>query len=118
MKTHLECIPCFIKQSLESARMTTDNEKIQTEVLKKVMKHLQNISFTNSPPEISREVHQIIRKVTKSKSVFPNDKALLKMLYLATMDATEKWSIRIRDWPLILSQLTIYFQERVSRYVI
>lgn len=70
MKTHLECIPCFIKQSLESARMTTDNEKIQTEVLKEVMKHLQNISFTNSPPEISREVHQIIRKVTKSKDPY------------------------------------------------
>jgi hypothetical protein len=50
--------------------MTTDNEKIQTEVLKEVMKHLQNISFTNSPPEISREVHQIIRKVTKSKDPY------------------------------------------------
>jgi len=70
MKTHLECIPCFIKQSLESARMATDDEKIQTEVLKNVMKHLQNISFTNSPPEISREVHQIIRKVTKSKDPY------------------------------------------------
>ena len=70
MKTHLECIPCFIKQSLESARMATGDEKIQTEVLKNVMKHLQNISFTNSPPEISREVHQIIRKVTKSKDPY------------------------------------------------
>ena len=70
MKTHLECIPCFIKQSLESARMATDDEEIQTEVLKEVMKHLQNISFTNSPPEISREVHQIIRRVTKSKDPY------------------------------------------------
>jgi len=62
--------------------------------------------------------HRQLRKVTKSKSVFPNDKALLKMLYLATMDATERWTMRVRDWPIILSQLTVYFKERVSKYVI
>ncbi|RLI68487.1 hypothetical protein DRO91_08975 [Candidatus Heimdallarchaeota archaeon] len=70
MKTYLECIPCFIKQSLESARMAIDDEEIQTEVLKEVMKHLQTISFTSSPPEISREVHQIVRRVTKSKDPY------------------------------------------------
>ncbi len=70
MKTYLECIPCFIKQSLEAARMATDDERVQTEVLKEVMKHLQNISFTNSPPELSREVHQIIKKITKSEDPY------------------------------------------------
>jgi len=70
MRTYLECIPCFIKQSLEAACMATDDEKIQTEVLKKVMKHLQNISFTNSPPELSRDVHQIIKRITESKDPY------------------------------------------------
>ncbi len=37
------------------------------------------------------------RKVTKSKSVFPNDNSLLKMLYLATTDITKKWTGRCRD---------------------
>jgi len=62
--------------------------------------------------------HRQLKKVTKAKSIFPNDQALNKMLYLATMDASRRWSASIRDWPLILSQLTIYFKERVSRYVI
>jgi transposase-like protein len=31
-----------------------------------------------------------LRKVTKSKTVFPSDDSLLKMLYLATMDITKK----------------------------
>ncbi len=66
MKTYLECIPCFIKQSLEAARMATDDEKIHAEVLREVMKHLQTISFNDSPPELSREVHKIIRNITKS----------------------------------------------------
>jgi len=70
MKTYLECIPCFIKQSLEAARMATDDEGVQAEVLREVMKHLQNISFKNSPPELSREVHQIIKRITKSEDPY------------------------------------------------
>jgi len=62
--------------------------------------------------------HRQLKKVTKAKSIFPNDQALTKMLYLATMDASRRWTASIRDWPLILSQLTIYFKERVSKYVI
>jgi len=50
--------------------MATDDEEIQTEVLREVMKHLQNISLTNSPPELSREVHKIIREITKSKDPY------------------------------------------------
>ena len=70
MKTHLECIPCFIKQSLEAARMATDDEEIHEKVLKKVMKHLETISFSNSPPELSRDVHKIIKTITKSKDPY------------------------------------------------
>ncbi len=70
MRSHLECIPCFIKQSLEAARMATDDEKIQTKVLQEVMKHLQNVSFTDSPPKLSREVHKIIREITGSKDPY------------------------------------------------
>ena len=64
MKSHLDCIPCFIKQSLEAARLATDDIVIHEKVLKQVMKHLQNISFEDMPPEISREVHHIIRNIT------------------------------------------------------
>lgn len=74
MKTHLDCIPCFMKQSLEAARMATDDPKIQEKVLKKVMSHLQNINFEDSPPELSREVHSIIRRVTKSEDPYKNVK--------------------------------------------
>jgi len=74
MNTYLDCIPCFIKQSLEAARMATDDEKIHEEVLKVVMTHLRSISFTNSPPELSKEVHEIIRYITKSKDPYKKAK--------------------------------------------
>lgn len=55
-----------------------------------------------------------LRKVTKSKSVFPTDDSLFKMLYLAMIDITKKWSGRRRDWGQIHSQLHIYFGDRLS----
>lgn len=56
-----------------------------------------------------------LRKVTKSKTIFPSDDSLLKMLYLATMDITKKWSGRRQDWGVIRSQLEIFFEERLSK---
>jgi len=54
-----------------------------------------------------------LRKVTKSKTVFPNDDSLLKMLYLAMIDITKKWTGRRHDWGKIHSQLVIFFEERI-----
>lgn len=55
-----------------------------------------------------------LRKVTKSKTVFPSDDSLLKMLYLAMIDITKKWTGHRQDWGQIHSQLEIYFEERLS----
>ncbi len=58
-----------------------------------------------------------LRKVTKSKSQFPHDDALMKMLYLATREATRKWTTRVANWGQILGQLAIYFENRVTPYL-
>jgi len=70
MKTYLDCIPCFLKQSLEAARMAIEDETVHAQVLAEVMKYLQNASFAGSPPELSRNVHNIIREVTKSNDPY------------------------------------------------
>ncbi len=54
-----------------------------------------------------------LRKVTKAKSVFPTDDSLLKMLYLAMMDITKKWTGRRQDWSVIHAQLTVFFADRM-----
>jgi transposase-like protein len=55
-----------------------------------------------------------MRKITKSKAVFPTDDSLLKILYLAMMDVTKKWTQSRRDWGKIHSQLEIYFADRLD----
>lgn len=54
-----------------------------------------------------------LRKVTKSKSVFPTDDSLFKILYLAMTDITKKWTGRRQDWSQIHAQLAIYFEDRM-----
>ena len=54
-----------------------------------------------------------LRKVTKAKSVFPTDESLFKMLYLAMMDITTKWTGRRQDWSMIHAQLAVYFEDRM-----
>ena len=67
------------------------------------------IYTTNSMESYNR----LLRKVTKSKSIFPSDDSLHKSLYLATMDISEKWTQKIRGWNQILAHLSIYFEDRM-----
>ena len=54
-----------------------------------------------------------LRKVTKSKSVFPTDDSLFKMLYLAMTDITRKWTGRRQDRSIIHAQMAVYFADRM-----
>jgi len=56
--------------------------------------------------------HRQLRKVLKNKSSFPASQVPRKLLYLATMDITKKWTAPLQNWPLILNQLTIRFDDR------
>jgi putative transposase len=55
-----------------------------------------------------------LRKVTKNRSAFPNDDAILKIMYLALTNASKKWTMPIRDWGAALNQLAVYFGDRVQ----
>jgi putative transposase len=54
-----------------------------------------------------------LRKVTKSRAVFPTDEAVLKLLYLALTNASRKWTMPIHDWGAALNQFALYFGGRV-----
>jgi transposase-like protein len=83
-------------------------------------------TFFKYPPEIRKLIyttnmiesyHRQLRKVTKGKSIFPSDESLLKMLYLATMDVTRKWTGRVQNWGQILLQLSVFFPDRIGPHL-
>ena len=80
-------------------------------------------TFFAYPAEIRRLIyttnavegyHRQLRKVTKSKSVFPTPEAARKLLFLANRDILKKWTMPIQNWPLILNQLVIRFDGRLA----
>lgn len=71
---------------------------------------LRRLIYTNNAIE---GFNRQLRKVTKAKSVFPTDESLFKMLYLAMMDITKKWTGRRQDWSMIHAQLAVYFEDRM-----
>lgn len=57
--------------------------------------------------------HRQVRKVTKNKGVFPSDEALLKLVYLAYKNISQKWTQPLQNWSLTVSQLSIHFEGRL-----
>ena len=53
------------------------------------------------------------RKLNRQRSVFPSDKSLLKALYLATFEATKKWTQTIRNWGCVYGELCIMYEGRL-----
>ena len=53
------------------------------------------------------------RKLNRQRSVFPSDTALLKALYLATFEATKKWTATIRNWAQVYGELSIMYEGRL-----
>ena len=58
-------------------------------------------------------LHSTYRRLNSQRSVFPSDTALLKALYLATFEATKKWSMPIRDWGRVYGELAIMYDGRL-----
>ena len=68
------------------------------------------IYTTNSIEGFNRQ----LRKVTKTRTVFPTDDALFKMLYLAMKDITAKWNGKPCNWALIMNQLMTMHPDRLT----
>lgn len=73
---------------------------------------IRKIIYTTNAVEA---LHRQFRKVTKSKSIFPTDDALKKMLFLAYRDISKKWrTMPIQNWGIVLSNLSIIFADRLN----
>ena len=80
------------------------------------------IPFFEFAPDIRRAVyttnviesiHSSLRHITDNRALFPNDDAILKLLFLALTNASAKWTMPISNWKPALQQLAIHFEGRV-----
>ena len=62
--------------------------------------------------------HRMLRKYTKTKSVYPTDDSVRKSVYLSIQEIAKKWSMPVRDWGTIIGQLMIFFDDRLGRQAV
>lgn len=70
---------------------------------------LRRVIYTNNPIE---SYHRMVRKVTKTKGAFSSENAIVKQLYLATINAQTKWSGTMFGWSSVRRDLVDYFEDR------
>ena len=75
------------------------------------------------PPEIRRAIYttnaieslnSVIRSATKRRKLFPNETSAMKVVYLAIMQASKKWTMSIQNWRAAMNRFEIEFGERLS----
>ncbi len=89
--------------------------------------HWENLNtLFNYPPDIRKAIYttnaieslnSVIRKATKKRKVFPTDNSALKVVYLAIRQASEKWTMPIRNWKPALNHFMIEFEDRLKDYI-
>ena len=86
--------------------------------LMQFMDYSQNIRrmiYTTNPVEA---LHRIMRKVTKTKGAWSNDRGLIKQLYLTLMHNKQSWNRTAFSWPTIQKELIDQFGQRFERYIL
>lgn len=71
---------------------------------------IRKVIYTTNAIE---SLNSVIRKTTRQRKIFPNDKSVMKIFYLATEKASEKWTMPVRDWKAAMNQFVIMFPDRL-----
>ncbi|MBU7012766.1 MAG: DUF89 family protein [Theionarchaea archaeon] len=99
MKTHLDCIPCFLRQALQAARFVTNDEQKQEEVLRAALSALQQCNFCSTPPEIAHKVHFAVMDILGVNDPYQKVKAESNTVVLTMYKDLQK-DISTSDDPL------------------
>ena len=76
----------------------------------KFSQDVRKVIYTTNAIE---SLNSTYKKLNRQRSVFPNDTALLKALYLSTLQATKKWTLPIRNWAKVYGEFSIMYPDRM-----
>lgn len=112
-------------QALESLAQRWDEKYPQ--ISRSWRTHWENLNtLFNYPEEIRRAIYttnaieslnSVIRKAIRKRKVFPSDRSAQKVIYLAIMDASKRWTRPIKNWKTALNRFIIEFEDRLIEYI-
>lgn len=96
MNTHLDCIPCFLRQSLEAARQVTGDALVQEQIVRDVLRMTAELDFRQSPPLVGQAIRRRMREMTGVKDPYQEAKSRFNRL---AMDALPDLTATVRRAP-------------------
>lgn len=87
--------------------------KTNWDVISPIFKFSSDVRKVIYTTNAIESLNSTYRKLNRQRSVFPSDTALLKALYLATFEATKKWSMPLRNWGKVYGELAIMYEGRL-----
>jgi uncharacterized protein with ATP-grasp and redox domains len=93
MKSALDCIPCFVAQALNVARLTTDDPQVHERILREALRRASEADLAQSPALFGRDMHRWVRELTRQADPYLAVKQESNRLALALLPA---WRERLR----------------------
>ena len=90
MRIFLDCIPCFVRQALDSTRLATDDEQIHEQVVREVLRLAADLDMSQSPPAIGQKIHRLIRELIGNNDPYHQIKEQFNNLALKLYPELEK----------------------------
>ena len=70
MHIFLDCVPCFVRQALDAARLATDETTIHEQVLREVLILAKDLDMSQSPPVMGQKIHRLIRQLVGTEDPY------------------------------------------------
>lgn len=87
--------------------------EVNWDILSPIYKFSQDVRKVTCTTNAIESLNSTYRKLNRQRSVFTNDQALLKALYFATLQATKKWVIPLRNWGKVYGEFSIMYEGRM-----
>ncbi len=91
MKTFYDCIPCFIRQALDAARLATEDEVIHERVLREALRVAADMDLKQSPPSMAQHIHRAIREWTGQGDPYREIKDRFNRMALKLYPTLQEW---------------------------
>jgi len=102
MKLFLDCIPCLLRQTLDSSRAVTDDPAIHEKILREVLAWCATVDLSESSPVIASRIHRRLRELSGVDDPYAEAKAAQNQMALKLMPQVEQ-ALAEADDPLELS---------------
>ena len=97
MRTYFDCIPCFVRQSLDAVRLITSDESIHEQVVRNILRLAADLDMSQSPPAIGQQIHRVIRELVGMEDPYHKIKKLFNERALKLYSDLRKLIIRSEE---------------------